>query len=93
MISRRTVIITNLKNSPFKNIIIFLSVIMFIVVLLILIGIIGIFASVFFGALGLLFLAKNKIKSIFGKKTHPTLKARSDTDFIELKKDDFKICE
>lgn len=93
MMSRRTVIITNLKNSPIRNILIFISVIMLVVVLLILIGIIGIFASVFFGALGILFLAKNKIKNLIGKKTYPTLKSRQDADFIELKKDDFKICE
>ncbi|MBM3254075.1 MAG: hypothetical protein FJZ16_07475 [Candidatus Omnitrophica bacterium] len=93
MISKRTVIITNLRNSPIRNIVIFLSIIMFVVVLLILIGIVGIFASVFFGALGILFLAKSKIKRFLGKKPHSTLKAKSDSDFIELKKDNFKICK
>ncbi len=93
MISRRTVTITNIKNSPIQSILIFLSVITFVVLLLALIGVIGIFISVIAGSLGILFMVKNRIRKFLGRKHKPALKERPDSNLIELEGDDFKICE
>lgn len=93
MINKRAFIVTNIKNSPIKSILIFLSVIIFVVLLLALIGVIGIFVSVIAGSLGILFMVRNRIRKFLGKKQEPALKERPDSNLIELEKDDFKICE
>lgn len=93
MINKRAFIVTNIKNSPIRSILIVLSVITFAVLLLALIGVIGIFISVIAGSLGILFMVKNRIRKFLGKKQKPALKERPDSNLIELEGDDFKICE
>ncbi len=108
MINKRAFIVTNIKNSPIRpdlngkrsaypfwirSILIFLSVITFVVFLLALIGVIGIFVSVITGSLGILFMVRNRIRKFLGKKQEPTLKENTDSNLIELERDDFKICE
>jgi hypothetical protein len=64
-----------------------------VVLLIILIGVIGIFVSIILGSLGLLFLVKNKIKRFIAKTQKPLPHKDTSPNLIELEKDEYRICE
>ncbi|MFH0838712.1 MAG: hypothetical protein V1893_00805 [Candidatus Omnitrophota bacterium] len=91
---RRTVIFSNIRQSPVKSVVIGAVVVILLLLVFALLSIIGIVAVALVVTGGLFYLGKSAVKKLLRQKENPVpLNQHTTVDCIELKKDEFKICK